>query len=137
MCGRCGGRPGRRLLPESTPPGLNYAVVTGTLLDDPRQGGGPHGTPVLVMRIEFPVADPEHSRLLWAYASYEVEVPGDVGGQHVEELKKGAPVLVAGQLSERLALQDGRSSRHGAIVANLIQPGPLPGQGDDDPGGGR
>jgi hypothetical protein len=126
MCPRCQSRPDRRLFPEQTPPGLNYAVVTGKLLGDPRQGGGPGGTPVLVMEIEFPVADPEHPRLLWAYATYEVEVPGDVGGRHVEELKKGAPVLVAGKLSERCSLEDGRASCRGAIVANLIQPGPPP-----------
>jgi hypothetical protein len=132
MCQRCGGRTGRRrLFPEQTPPGLNYAVVTGTLLDDPREGGGPGGTPVLVMEIEFPVADPEHPRLLWTYATYEVEIPGDVGGRHVEELKKGAPVLVAGRLSERCSLEDGRASCRGTIVANLIHPGPPP----EQPGG--
>jgi len=129
MCGRCGGRTGRRrLFPEQTPPGLNYAVVTGTLLDDPREGGGPGGTPILVMEIEFPVADPEHPRLLWTHASYEVEVPDDVGGQHVEELRKGTPVLVAGRLSERCSLEDGRASCRGTIVANLIHPGPPPEQ---------
>ena len=132
MCRRCGGRTGRRrLFPEQTPPGLNYAVVTGTLLDDPREGGGPGGTPVLVMEIEFPVADPEHPQLLWTYATYEVEVPGDVGGRHVEELRKGAPVLVAGRLSERCSLEDGRASCRGTIVANLIHPGPPP----EQPGG--
>ncbi len=134
MCGRCGEQRGRRLFPEQIPPGLNYAVVTGKLLDDPRQGGGPGGTPVLVMRVEFPVADPEHPRLLWTYASYEVEVPGDVGGHRVEELKKGAPVLVAGKLSERCLLEDGHASCRGAIVANLIHPGPLPEQLADSPG---
>ena len=132
MCRRCGGRTGgRRLFPEQTPPRLNYAVVTGTLLDDPRQGGGPGGTPVLVMEIEFPVADPEHPRLLWTHATYEIEVPGDVGSQHVEELKKGAPVLVAGRLSERCSLEDGRASCRGTIIANLIHPGPPP----EQPGG--
>jgi hypothetical protein len=75
------------------------------------------------MEVEFPVAHPEHSRLLWATAAYEVEVPGDVGGRHVEELRKGAPVMVAGQLTERWMLQDGRASRRGAIVASLIHPG--------------
>jgi hypothetical protein len=102
MCRRCDQRPGRRrLFPSSTAPGLNYAVVTGKLLDDPRESGGPGGTPLLLMEIEFPVAHPEHPRLLWATATYEVEVPGDVGGRHVEELKKGTPAMVAGQLSER------------------------------------
>lgn len=138
MCGRCRVQTGRRrLFPEQTPPRLNYAVVTGKLLDDPREVGGPGGTPVLVMEIEFPVADPEYPRLLWTYATYEVEIPGDVGGlpgdvggRHVEELKKGTQVLVAGKLSERCSLEDGRASCRGAIVANLIQPGPPAGQRD-------
>ncbi len=128
MCGRCDSRIGRRLFPEQMPPGLNYAVVTGTLLDAPRQGGGPGGTPVLVMEIEFPVADPEHPRLLWTHATYKVEVPGDVGGRRVEELRKGTPVLVAGRLSERCSLEDGRANCRGAIVANLIHPGRPPEQ---------
>lgn len=117
MCGRCPQRRGRSLFPESTWPGLNYAVVSGKLLGKPRQGGGPGGDPVLVAEIEFPVAHPEHPRLLWAYASHEVELPGDLGGREFEALSKDTAVLVAGQLSERLALHDGRSSRSGAIVA--------------------
>ena len=132
-CLHAGNRP---LFPESTPPPLNYAVVTGKLLDDPRQGGGPRGTPVLVMQIEFPVAHPDHPRLLWTHATYEVEVPGDVGGRHIEELKKGAPMLVAGQLSERCSLEDGRANCRGAIVANLIHPGPPPDQSGGTLGAG-
>jgi hypothetical protein len=124
MYGRCHQRPGRRLFPKSTPPGLNYAVVTGKLLGEPREGGGPGGNPVLVADIEFPVAHPEHPRLLWTFASYSVEVPGDVGGRDVEELRKGTSVLVAGQLSQRLSLQDGRSERSPALLASLLKVGP-------------
>jgi hypothetical protein len=121
MCGQCPPTRGRRLFPESEWPGLNYAVVSGKLLGEPRQGGGPGGDSVLIAEVEFPVAHPEHPRLLWAYASYEVELPGDLGGQEVEALPKGTAVLVAGQLSERLLLQDSRSSRSGAIVASLLR----------------
>jgi hypothetical protein len=135
MCPRCHSRPSRRLFPEQTPPGLNYAVVTGTLLDAPRQGGGLGGTPVLVIEIEFPVADPEHPRMLWTHATYEVEVPGDVGGRDVEGLRKGTPVLVAGRLSERCSLEDGHASCRGAIVASVIQPGPPPKHRDPLGGG--
>ena len=99
-------------------------MVTGRLLGEPREGGGPGGSPVLVADLEFPVAHPEHPRLLWTYANYAVEVPGDVGGGDVEELHKGTPVLVAGQLSERLSLQDGRSERSPALVASLLKIGP-------------
>jgi hypothetical protein len=124
MCGGCHRRAGRRLFPEASPPGLNYAVVTGRLLGEPREGGGPGGNPVLVADLEFPVAHPEHPRLLWTFASYAVEVPGDVGGGDVEELRKGTPVLVAGQLSQRLSLKDGRSDRSPALVASLLKVGP-------------
>jgi len=124
MCDSCHRRPGRRLFPEASPPGLNYAVVTGRLLDEPREGGGPGGNPVLVADLEFPVAHPEHPRLLWAYATYVVELPGDVGGRDVEGLRKGTPVLVAGQLSQRLSLEDGRAERSPAIVASLLKVGP-------------
>ena len=124
MCGGCHRRAGRRLFPKSTPPSLNYAVVTGNLLGEPREGGGPGGNPVLIADLEFPVAHPEYPRLLWTYATYTVEVPGDVGGRDVEELREGTPVLVAGQLSERLSLQDGCAERTPAILASLLKVGP-------------
>jgi len=128
MCGRrdrqWGQRGGRALLPESTPPPLNYAVVTGKLLSDPRPGRGPSGDPVTFLEVEFPVANPEHPRYLWAYATYDVEVPGEVGGRDLEKLCEGTPVLVAGQISERLADEDGRSSRHPVILAAQLHGGP-------------
>ena len=49
---------------------------------------------------------------------------GDVGGPGVEGLRKGTPVLVAGQLSQRLSLQDGRAERNPAILASLLKVGP-------------
>lgn len=119
-----GGRGGRAFFPESTPPPLNYAVVTGKLLSDPRPGRGPSGDPVALLEIEFPVANPEHPRFLWAYATYDVEVPGDIGGRDLEEMRRGASVLVSGQLSERLAIEDGQTSRHPVIVAALLHGGP-------------
>jgi hypothetical protein len=99
-------------------------VVTGKLLGEPREGGGPGGNPVLVADLEFPVAHPEHPRLLWTFANYAVEMPGDVGGRDVEGLRKGTPVLVAGQLSEGLSLQDGCAERTPALLASLLKVGP-------------
>ena len=64
MCGRCPHRRGRRFFPEPEWPGLSYAVVSGKLLGEPRQGGGPGGDPVLIAEIEFPVAHPEHPAAL-------------------------------------------------------------------------
>lgn len=126
MCGgyRQWGRRGRAFFPELTPPPLNYAVVMGKLLRDPREGRGPSGDPVTLLEIEFPVAHPEHPRFLWTYATYDVEVPGDVGGQKLEELHKDDSILVAGQVSERYAIEDGRTSRSPVIVAAHLHTGP-------------
>jgi hypothetical protein len=128
VCGhRAGRRRGRRRFPESKPPGLNHSVVTGTLIDDPRPGRNPVGEPVTFLRVEFPVADPEHPQLLWTWASCDVEVSEALTEQPgVRELQGGASVMVAGQLSERWMIFDGRTSRRGVIVAALVHPGPPP-----------
>jgi len=125
---RAGWRNGYRMrLPGSKPPGLNHAVLTGTLLDDPRSGRNPIGEPVTLLRIEFPVADPEHPQMLLTWASCEVEVSAALAEQHgIRELEGGAPILAAGQLSERWVSARGRSSKRSAIVAMLVHPGPPP-----------
>jgi hypothetical protein len=123
MCRRAGHRQkhgDQALFPKSIPPGLNHAVVTGTLIADPVEDEGPGGEALTLLEIKFPVAHPEHPRLLWTYAVYDVEVPGNVGGRDAKELRKGAQVLVAGQLSER----PDRMGEHAAIVAILVKPGP-------------
>ena len=122
---RAGWRNGYRLrLPESKPPGLNHSIVTGTLLDAPRPGRNPIGEAVTLVRIEFPVADPEHPQMLLTWASCEIEVSVALAEQHgIRELEGGAPILAAGQLSERWVSSGGRSSKHSAIVAALIHPG--------------
>jgi hypothetical protein len=135
---RAGRRNGYRLrLPEPNPPGLNHSILTGTLLDDPRLGRNPIGEPVTLLRIEFPVADPEHPQTLLTWASCEVEVSAALAEQHgIRGLEGGAPILAAGQLSDRWVSSGGRSSKRSAIVAALIHPGPPP--GDDElliPGG--
>lgn len=126
---RAGRRNGYRLrLPDSNPPGLNHSILTGTLLDDPRLGRNPIGEPVTLLRIEFPVADPEHPRMLLTWASCEVEVSAALAERHgIRGLEGGAPILAAGQLSERWVSSGGRSSKRSAIVAALIHPGPPPG----------
>jgi hypothetical protein len=110
------------LFPESVPRAINYAVVTGTLISDPIKAEGPGGEPLTLLEIKFPVAHPEDPRLLWTYAFYDVEVPGNVGGRDIEELREGVPVLVAGQLSER----PHRMCEQATIVAILVKPGPRP-----------
>lgn len=120
---------GRAPFPEQTPPPLNHAVLTGKLLRDPRDGSAPCGDPVTLLEVEFPVAHPEYPRFQWAQASYDIELPGEVGARHADELRAGAQVLVAGQLSERLEIVDGRTGRSPTIVAALIHPGPPPERG--------
>lgn len=126
---RAGRRNSYRLrLPESRPPGLNHSVLTGTLLDDPRRGRNPIGEPVTLLRIEFPVADPERPQMLLTWASCEVEVSDALAEQHgIRELEGGAPILAAGQPSDRWVSSGGRSSKRSVIVAMLVHPGPPPG----------
>jgi hypothetical protein len=136
---RSGRRNGYRLrLPDSDPPGLNHSVLTGTLLDDPRPGRNPIGEPVTLLRIEFPVADPEHPQMLLTWATCEVEVSAALAEQHgIGELEGGASILAAGQLSERWASSGGRTSKRSAIVAMLVHPGPAPGHDELLIPGGR
>ncbi len=119
-------RPGARHL--SLPPldqrPVNHAILSGTLTEDPRLGRNPVGEPVTVLRVEFPVTDPERPQTLWKWASCEVEVPDALAeSQDVRALEGGSQVFVAGQLSERWALLEGRSTRRPAIVAVLVHPG--------------
>jgi hypothetical protein len=129
MCAHRAGRGRQRLrFPDSNPPGLNHAILTGTLIDDPRPGRNPVGQPVTLLRVEFPVADPERPQMLWAWASCEVEVPATLAERHgIRELEGGAAILAAGQLSERWAISCGRSAKRAAIVAAMVHAGPPPG----------
>jgi hypothetical protein len=114
--------------PASIPAELNYVVLTGTVAGNPKEHRGPAGDPVVLFKIEFSVSSPMHPRLLWTHASFEVEVPEEVG-QPVEELRDGSSVLVSGRLSERLAIgEDGSTGRRGVILAALVKPGLPPGQ---------
>lgn len=122
-CGR-----DRLRLPESTPPDLNHAIVTGKLMDVPRLGRNPIGEAVTLLQIGFPVADPIRPQTLLTWATVEVEVTDTLAERHgIRELQGGAPILAAGQLSERWSITDGRNSRQGAIVAAHVHPGPAPG----------
>jgi hypothetical protein len=116
---------GRRgSFPESKPPEINHAVLTGRLGGDPQPTRGPTGERVMLLRVEFPVADPARPWALWTWASCLVEVPGDRSRRDVEELHGGTSVLAAGQLSARWMIESGRTSRRGVIVATLVKAGP-------------
>lgn len=132
MNGRAG-RPtnGRRpMLPTSTPPEINHAVVTGRLSAEPQEARSPVGDRVTLLRIEFPVADPDHPQTLWSWASCLIEVPGDRARPEVEQLHGGASVLAAGQLSDRWMIEGGHTSRRGVVVATLVKAGPPPARPD-------
>lgn len=119
---------GRRApFPASTPPQINHAVLTGRLSGEPQEAQSPLRERVTLLRIEFPVADPDHPQALWAWASCLVEVPRDRSRRDIEGLHGGASVLAAGQLSERWMIEDGHTSRRGVIVATLLKAGPPPG----------
>jgi hypothetical protein len=115
---------GRLSFPGSIPPEINHAVLAGRLTAEPQATRSPHGERVALLRIEFPVADPDHPGQLWAWASCLVEVPDDRVGPEVEQLQGGASVLLAGQLSERWMIEGGHTSRRGVIVATLVKAGP-------------
>lgn len=108
--------------PASTPPEINHAVLTGRLSADPQEGRSPTGAPVTLLRVEFPVTDPDRPRSLWRCASCLVEVPA--GRSEVEELRGGMPVLAAGQISDRWMIESGHTSRSGVIVASMVKGGP-------------
>ncbi len=119
-----GGRPPRRpSLPEQGPFGANHAAVIGTLCGDARPGRSPIGLAITILPIEFPVLDPEHPQVLWAWARFDVEVPEELAHRYeVHSLKGGTPIRATGQLSERWVIENGRSGKRGVIVADLVQP---------------
>jgi len=123
MTGRgAGGGDSQELLPS--PPPLNHAVLTGTLAADPEAGRSPAGEPVTLLRIEFPVIDPDHPRSLWRCAASLVEVPAGRSTTDIEELRGGSPILAAGQISDRWTIEGGHTSRSGVIVASMVKAGP-------------
>ena len=113
--------------PPAGPPDVNHAVLTGVLGCDPQEGRSPTGEPVRLLRVEFPVIDPDRPGSLWRCASCLVEVPAARSAKDIEELRGGMPVLVAGQISDRWTIEGGHTSRSGVIVATLVKGGPAGG----------
>lgn len=110
--------------PAGGPPEINHVVLTGRLSVDPEEGRGPVGERVTLLRIEFPVIDPDRPRSLWRCASCLVEVPADRSAEDVDQLRGGSPVLAAGQISDRWTIEGGHTSRSSVIVATLVKGGP-------------
>jgi len=120
-CRSAKGSSRRAPFPEKVPPGLNHLVLTGTLLDEPREARSPRGDAVILLRLGFPVRDPEHPEDLWTLARCEVEVPAALAERSVPSLRVGAPVLAWGQLSDRELVEDG--SQRGVLVAATVHSG--------------
>jgi hypothetical protein len=114
--------PSRRLpFPEQVPPGLNHLVLTGTLLGESGEARSPRGDAVTLLRLGFPVRDPECPEDLWTLAQCQVEVPAALAERSMPSLRVGAPVLAGGQLSDRELAEDG--SQRGVIVASTVHSG--------------
>ncbi|HXR30320.1 MAG TPA: hypothetical protein VN752_04195 [Solirubrobacterales bacterium] len=73
-----------------------------------------------MLRLGFPVRDPERPEDLWTLARCEVEVPAALARRSVSSLHVGVPVLAWGQLSDREATGDG--SQWGVVVAAAVNP---------------
>lgn len=110
--------------PEPTPPGLNHLVLTRRLLEEPCAAVSPRGDVVALLRLGFPVRDPERPEDLWTLARCEVEVPAALARRNVPSLRVGAPVLAGGQLSDRELTEDG--GQRGVILAATVQSGAPP-----------
>jgi hypothetical protein len=110
--------------PASTPSEINHAVLTGRLSADPEEARSPAGARVTLLRVEFPVADPDRPQALWRCATCLVEVPAGHSGRDIGELRGGSPILAAGQISDRWTIEGGHTSRCGVIVATQVKAGP-------------
>lgn len=118
------GRSGREPFPERLPRELNHLVLTGTLLGEPREETSPRGDAVTLLRLGFPVRDPERPEDLWTVARSVVEVPAAIAKRSVPSLRIGAPVLAWGQLSDRET--DEYGDQRGVIVATSVHSGAPP-----------
>jgi hypothetical protein len=114
----------RAPFPASTLPEINHAVLTGRLGADPQEGRSPAGERVTLLRVEFPVIDPDRPQSLWRCATCLVEVPEGRSRLDIEGLRGGSPVLATGQLSDRWTIEGGHTSRCGVIVAAQVKAGP-------------
>ena len=113
-------RTGRERFPERLPHELNHLVLTGTLLEKPHGARSPRGDAVTMLRLGFPVRDPERPEDLWTLARCEVELPAALARRSVPSLRVGGPVLAWGQLSDREA--DEYGDRRGVVVAASVHP---------------
>lgn len=76
----------------------------------------PVGDPVTLLRIEFPGRRPRAPAGVVGVG--EGRSAGALAERHsIRELQGGAPILAAGQLSERWAITDGRSGKRSAGIA--------------------
>jgi hypothetical protein len=99
-------------------------VLTGTLLEKPHGARSPRGDAVTLLRLGFPVRDPERPEDLWTLARCGVEVPSAIARRSMPDMRGAGPVLAWGQLSDREP--DGEGSQRGVVVATFVRPGMPP-----------
>jgi len=118
----------RSRVAQATTPFLNHSVLTGTVIDGPQLARSPAEEPVILLDIEFPVADPEHPNVLWGWASCQIEVPDALAQRHeVRKVQHGDSLLVSGQHGNRWRTDTGFVGKRDVIVASMVHPGPPPG----------
>lgn len=75
--------------------GVNRAVISGVMVDEPQRDRSRDGDPITVLLISFPAPD---ERVGSGSAQCEVEIRDELADRHRRQLRLGATVLVAGEL---------------------------------------
>lgn len=76
--------------------GVNRAILSGTMIDEPQRGRSRDGDPITVLLVSFPAPD---ERACSGSALCEVEVVDEIADRHRRQLRPGATVLVVGELT--------------------------------------
>lgn len=76
--------------------GVNRAVISGVMIDEPQLDRSRDGDPITVVLISFPAPD---ERAGAGSAQCEVEIRDELADRHREQLRLGATVLVVGELT--------------------------------------
>ncbi len=75
--------------------GVNRAVISGVMVDEPQRQQSRDGDPITVLLISFPAPD---ERVGSGSTLCEVEILDELADRHRGQLRLGATVLVVGEL---------------------------------------
>jgi hypothetical protein len=75
--------------------GVNRAILSGVMVDEPQRDRSRDGDPITVLLISFPAPD---ERAGSGSALCEVEVLDEIADRHRRQLRLGATLLVVGEL---------------------------------------